>query len=584
MAYYATDGDTQNDPHFERLVSCVRSSWERSRKYRELNQLLIDAAMGQYYPRAIGPVPETPLNLLWMTHRAMSRWLSMRDPKVMANTSVPEFKSFAEDAEIAVNKTIKEANFGKIVSQVIDQSLYSIGALSITADYVGDSKGMRQKIVMRNVPFPNLVWDVGVLDIDESDYIGEKMNKNLVDVKENPLFDERARMQVEASSMSHRTTEDVANWQSAAGSFKTDLYDYVELYQVHDRKSNRLYVWPVDQPHLKLMDMEWNGPVHGPIRLLHFGTPPGHPYPVAPMQNWHRLARAQNVLLAKVLQQAQTAKGLMLYTSASKDEAEDIVKSTDLNSVLQEHGSVRYTNIGGADPGTVAMQEKARKDYSYAVGGLEVLLGLGTQAPTLGQERMLSENATASMQDMAEEVYRFIRDAVNDIYWFNIRDPETHDEITKPIGKTGLTYGVKWTPGKREFILSSGMQFEIDVEPFSYRSRTPDGRLADFLGALQMLQAWRPDMAAQGMSIDMEAVFKTIAKYKDLPELYDSVILNQDPEDLAKLMGPREGQTPMDAGGPKRYIRESRSDGAGEKQELMRMMSQGGRDKEMSVA
>lgn len=580
MAYQ----NTSNDPHFNRLVDCVKTSWERGREYRELNQMLVDAAMGQYYPRFTGPSPEMPLNLLWMTHRAMSRWLSMRDPKGMANTSVPRYKSFAEDAEIALNRTIKEANFGRVLSQVIDQSLYSIGALSITADYVGDDKGMRQKIVMENVPFPELVWDVGATAIEKGDYLGRRMKMSLVDVREHPLFDQEARMKVEPSSISNRTVEDVANWQRAPGSFRTELYDYVELYQVHDRKANRLYVWPVDQPQLKLMDMKWNGPVHGPIRLLHYGTPPGHPYPVAPMQNWYRLARAHNVLLTKALQQQQAAKGLMLYTSASKDEAQDIVDSVDLNSVLQEHGALRWTQIGGADPGTVAMAEQARKLYSYAVGNLDVLLGLGTQAPTLGQERMLSENASAGMKDMSEVVYEFIKEAINDIYWFNIRDPETSTELTKPLGRTGVTYDVKWTPDKREFILNSGMQFEIDVEPFSYRSRTPDGRLADYLGALQMMEAWRPDMAAQGMSIDVESVFRTIAKYKDLPELYDSMILNQDPEELAKLLGPRSGQTPMDSGMPKRYIRESVSDGSGEQQELMRMMGRGGQEREVSAA
>lgn len=580
MAYFSES----NDPHFDRLAGAVSTSWEQAKPYRELNQMLVDAAMGQYYPRFSSPMPEMPLNLMWMTHRAMSRWLSMRNPICMANTSVPQYKSFAEDAEIAVNRTIEEAEFGKVMSQVVDQALYSIGALSTTADYVGDDQGMKQKIVMDSVPFPELVWDVGATVIEEGDYIGRRMKKTLVDVREHPLFDPELRMQVEPSSMRNRSTEDETNWQRVSGSFRTELYDYVELFQVWDRRSNRLYVWPVGQPQIKLMDMKWNGPAHGPIRLLHFGTPPGHPYPVSPMQDLFRLARAQNVLLAKALQQQQAAKGLMLYTSASKDEAKDVIDSVDLHSVLQEHGSLRYTHIGGADPSTVAMQEKVRRDFSYAAGGLDALLGLSTQAPTLGQERMLSEGATATMQDKSQVVYDFIKAAVEDIYWFNIRDPETSTELTKSLGKTGMTYNVKWNPEKRDFILNSGMRFEIDVEPYSYRSRTPDGRLADFLGALQLLQAWRPDMAAQGMSIDMESVFKTIAKYKDLPELYDAIILNQEPDELAKLLGPREGQTPIDSGMPKRYIRESVSDGAGEQQEIMRMMSQGGQEREVSAA
>ena len=567
------------DRHFQRLTEVVKHSHTQTRKYRELNQMLIDAAMGQYYPRFFGREPDTPINLLWMTHRAMSRWLYMRDPRVLATTSVPQWQSFAEDAEIALNRTIKEADFGSIISRVVDQSLYSVGALFMSADYVGTEYGMKQKIVLENVPFPDLVWDAATERIDDSDYLGRRMFMKRIDVREHPLFDEEQRQRVEVFNADFRPDEDKANWQREGGGYRgTDLYDYVQLLQVWDRADNRLYVWPADQPDVKLMAMPWNGPRHGPIRILHYGTPPGHPYPVSPMQNVYRLARASNVLLTKALRQQQTAKGLLSYTSAQQDEAKSVVDSPDLNSVLQEHGALRWSHVGGASPDTVAMSELARKLFSYAVGNLDQLLGLGSQAPTLGQERMLSDATTASMEDMGGVVYKFVKGAVEDAYWFNIRDPKSETELTKPLGRTGLSYDVSWTPEKRRFI--EQMNFQVDVEPYSYRSRTPDGRLADFLGALQLLERWTPQMAAQGMMFDMEGIVRTIAKFKDIPELYDGMILNQDPEQLAKLLGPRSGQAPMDAapGSTTRHIRESRGDGSGEAQELLRMFGQGQQD------
>ena len=560
------------DRHFQRLTEVVKWSHDQTRQYRELNQMLVDAAMGQYYPRFSGKSPDTPINLLWMTHRAMSRWLYMRDPRGLASTSVPEWKSFSEDAEIALNRTIKEADFGSTLTQVVDQSLYSVGALFMSADYVGTESGMKQKIILENVPFPDLVWDAGTRRLEESDYLGRKIFLKLIDVREHPLFDPEEREKVEAQNADFRPDEDKANWQSTSGtSNRTELYDYVELYQVWDRADNRLYVWPVNQPQVKLMALPWNGPRQGPIRLLYYGTPPGHPYPVSPMQNLFRLARARNVLLTKAFQQQQTAKGLLMYTSAQRDQAKDVIDSHDLSSVLQEHGALRWTHVGGASPDTVAMSELAGKLFSDAAGNLDQLLGLRPQAPTLGQERMLSDATAANMQDMAEVVYKFVKGAVEDAYWFNIRDPQSQTTLTKPLGRTGLSYDVSWTTEKRQFI--EQMDFQVDVEPYSYRSRTPEGRLADFLGALQILERWTPQMAAQGMMFDMEGIVRTIAKYKDLPELYDAMILNQDPEELSKLLGSRPGQTPMDAapGGTTRHIRQSVSDGAGEAQELLRM-------------
>jgi len=574
----------QDDEHFQRLTQAVRWSDKNLEEYRRINRLLVDASMGEHYPRFDGVAPDTPINLLWMAHRAMSRFLYMRTPKALATTQVPQWHSFAEDAEIALNRTLKESAFGETLSEVVDQSLYSVGALYMDADYVGTPTDMRQELVIENVPFPDLVWNSGTGNIDKSDYIGRRVEMCLVDIHQHPLFDEEARMQVSAQNHQSGPNYGDTTWQRAYGSYKTDLYDYAQLYQVFDRKSGRMYVWPVYQPELKLRDSLWNGPRNGPIRLLHYGRPPGHPFPVSPMGNVYRLARAHGVLLAKSLQQQQAAKGLLLYTSASKEEAQDIVDSVDLNSVLQEHGAVRWTQIGGAAPDTVAMAEQSRKLFSYAVGNLDQLMGLGSQSPTLGQERMLSDSATANMKDMGEVVYKFIQGAVEDAYWFNIRDPETRDRVWKKLGKTGLSFDVSWTPEKRRFI--EGMKFEVEVEPYSYKARTPDGRLADLLGALQILQQFGPQMMAQGIMVDVESVVRTIAKYKDLPELYDSLILNQDPERLAQLLGPREGRTPMDAQnqGPKRYIRESTSDGAGAEQEMMRMFGRGQQDQVVSAA
>src|SRR3989304_2879603 len=116
----------QRDAHFERLTQCVEWSVKRQQPYRDLNRMLVDAAMGQYYPRFLGAAPETMINLMWMTHRAIGRLLYMRPPRALVNTSVPQWKNFVEDAEVALNRTLQESNLGIVLSEVIDQALYSV--------------------------------------------------------------------------------------------------------------------------------------------------------------------------------------------------------------------------------------------------------------------------------------------------------------------------------------------------------------------------------------------------------------------------------------------------------------------------
>ena len=511
----------------------------------------------------------------------------MRDPRAMANTQVPQWKSFAEDAAIALNQTILESNFGRTIGEVVDQSLFSLGALEMTADYVGTANGMEQKLCLENVPFPDLIWDPDCQRIHESDYIGRRIFLPLIDIKEHPLFDPEAAEKVQSSN-DYRSEDKVSNFQRTGSSpMSRQLYDYVELYRVFDRRRQRLYTWPVAQPDLKLMDAEWNGPKHGPIRFLHYGTPPGHPYPKSIMQDVYRLHRATNILLARAMRQQQMAKGVLLYNSASKDEAKDMADAVDLQTVLQEHGALRWTHVGGAAPDTISMAELTRSLFSYAVGNLDQLMGLSSQAPTLGQERMLAESSSANMQDMGQVVYLFVKDVVNDAYWFNVRDPETRKTLWRKAGQTGVSYPVAWTPEKRQFV--EKMRIDIDVEPYSYRARTPDGRLADLLGSLQVLGGYMPMMMAQGISIDMEAVVRTIAQYRDLPELYDVLILNQNPDRLLQLLGPKAGATPMDQMGGQpgkpngNYTRRSESDGSGMQMEMMRAFGRGQENQSMAA-
>ena len=80
-------------------------------------------------------------------------------------------------------------------------------------------------------------------------------------------------------------------------------------------------------------------------------------------------------------------------------------------------------------------------------------------------------------------------------------------------------------------------EFVVDVEPFSYRQRSPESRLADLLGAIQIYMGLEGQATAQGLSMDVEKLMKIIAERRDLPELNDVLIYNQDPRELAETLG-----------------------------------------------
>lgn len=567
------------DKHFDRLTEVVDFSYRQQRSDREIHQIVIEYLKGEYYPRGSmrDKVPQTAINLLSMAFRALSRYTISKAPRVLVNTADPQLKSWAENGEIAVNKRIERSNLAEEMAEVARQSMVSYGTFFLGPMFVGTPNGMKLDLEMKAIARPDHVHDMTSLTLEDSDIQGHKMRLPVMDVRDNPLFDEYARSKVEMDGGPNEDGDSVkGNWDRLFGR-RAELYDYVDIWCIYERRRNKLIYYPRVNRDLKLLELDWEGPRQGPYRYLWYERPPNHATPISPLLHLIKKHKAFNALDIKAIHQQQVEKGLLLYTNASKEEAKTMLSAVDNQSVLQENGSVRWAHVGGASPDTVAMAEKQKRDFSYAAGNLDQYMGLSSQADTLGQERLLAGATNSMLEDMSGYAQKFVRGVCEDIFWFDLRDPDPEAvQLRKSIPGTELTYRVEWTSEHRQ--IAAQMEFEIDVEPYSYVERSPQSRLADLLGALQIIMGMGDMMVAQGISVDVEAVVRTIAKYKDLPELYDVLILNQEPERLRQLLGSRDGTDPIGGDSPKKYIRESRSDGAGQEMEIMRMFGRSGEE------
>jgi hypothetical protein len=443
---------------------------------------------------------------------------------------------------------------------------------------------MKLDLVMDSIDRSDYVYDIQSKTLEEADVQGDKFRMTLTDVHEHPWFDPEVKGEVEASPSTPWPEGDETDMRrSRRRGRAVDLYDYVDVWRVFERRRGKIFYFPCHQPTLKLLEMDWDGPSHGPYRYLYYEKPPNHAMPISPMMHLFKKHRAFNFLDTKTIHQQQTAKGNLFFTNASKGDAERIVNSYDNQSILRENGAVRWAHIGGADPATVAMAEKQRRDFSYAAGGLDTYAGLSGQgAETYGESRLLQGAANAMLEDMSGYAHQFVKGVVSDIFWYDIRDPNPGTEqLRKPLQGTDLSYSVDWSPEKRKMI--ADMEFAIDVEPYSFKERSPESRLADLLGAIQIIMGMGDQAAAQGITLDVEAVVKSIAKSRNLPELNDVLITNQDPQSLLGFLQGGNKQGPGADASPRRYIRESRSDGSGEGQEILRSMGRPA-EQEMVIA
>lgn len=578
-------GYASDDAHFQRLTEVCEACYTDQRVDRKIHQFIVRHLLGEYHPAvADEEAIETSIPLLSMAFRAMARHLISKSPAAMVNIPDPTLKAWAETGEQALNRRIKQSKLDAELRECVGQSMASFGIMFMGPQYVGTPSGMQLDLVMQAIDRSKFFYDTRSATLEYSDLCGHEFDMPLVDIHENPMFDEDCRGEVDANGSTDTPRDETTNLRERRTSSFRDLYDYATIRCVYERRRNKLIYYPRHQPQLKLAEMEFQGPRVGPYRFLYYEKVPGNALPVSPLMHLLKKHRAFNVLDVRSIHQQEVQKALLAYTNASKNEAETVLNSTDLQSVLMENGNLRWLHIGGAAADLVAMGQKQQKDFSYASSG--IIDQFLSQADTLGQERLLRGATNEFLDDMAGFAYQFVKGITEDIFFYELRDPS--DEVQsfrRPIEGTDLDYPVFWTYQHRQVALEMEDQFAIDVEPYSYVERSPQSRLADLLGALQIMMGMGDQMMAQGITIDIEAVARAVAKYKNLPELYDVLILNQDPMKLAELLGPRRpgatgGST---AGKPNgRYTRESESDGSGEAVEIIRSM--GRRQNEAQVA
>ena len=161
--------------------------------------------------------------------------------------------------------------------------------------------------------------------------------------------------------------------------------------------------------------------------------------------------------------------------------------------------------------------------YSYFAGNLDMLGGLGPQSETLGQDQLLSASASMRIQKMQKEVTTFTTKVLQDLMFYLWYDPDPNqkDVIKKAPGFESITIAVPFKPEDRE---GDYLQYNIKMEPYSMQHHSPESKLQGIRTILmEMIQPLLPIMEQQGVSLNIEKLFKAVSKLSDIPELDDII-------------------------------------------------------------
>ena len=241
--------------------------------------------------------------------------------------------------------------------------------------------------------------------------------------------------------------------------------------------------------------------------------------PLPPGSLLTSLNRTLNALYRKMIRQAQRQKTLGLYRAGEQDDAKKIQDASDGELIgVSNPDTVTQVSYGGASQENLAFALQVRQAFGEIAGNIDALGGLGPQAETARQDAMLAQTVSKKAAKMSLVVVDATTEVLKSLIHHILTDPARTYTATRPISGTSIELLAELVPGDRPFTLDD---FRIEVQPYSMTYRSPQERAADLKGIfVELIFPMLPTFQEQGINVKIQSLFELLAKYMDLPELY----------------------------------------------------------------
>lgn len=516
-----------SEVQFSRLRKSVQWSCRQFETPRQKRVEAIRQYVGSHYSDG-GAEKRVPTNLLKLAVDIYVRQLAARAPRVLITTKQAELKPTAANLELAINQIPDEIGLGDTLRRLVTEALFSLGIVKVGLHTVGQILGNNY-----GAPFVDIVTmddyfcDASAKRRDLIQYEGNDYWLPYEEVMEADWIDKDKRdgLRPDEYTVTGPAGEERAESVStneSANLFKERLW----LRDVWLPAEKLLVTYGVKSERL-LKVVEWDGPNRGPYHVLGYSDVPGNLLPLPPVAVWRDLHELANGLFRKLANQADSQKSVLGFTGGNEDCVTDFQKAKDGDGIRYTGSQPQVLSAGGINQTTLAFYLQSRDLYSYFAGNLDSLGGLAPMAQTVGQDRLLSEAASAQLRDMAAKTVDLVRDVFRALAWYEWHDPVKSRTLEKPIPGTELSIAVPWDRSSRRGRFDL---YDLDIDVYSLQDDSPGLKLQK-LGAVvqQYVLPLAPLIQQQGGTIDVQAILRLVAKYSDLPELGEVVTFMDNP-------------------------------------------------------
>lgn len=560
-----------DDDKLRHLCRAVESSYRKIEPFRNLMTGLVRQYAGPAYgSNADEDEPDKHMNLLNQAVDAYMMLLSANLPQVLVSTNSTALSGFASHFRLAINNLLKEIDFGETHSQWVMNAFFCVGVVKV---HLADSGQLvaADDVMMdpgtpyvSNVSLDNFVYDTSAKKASEAKFMGDMYRVPFEALKDENTYDQKA-IKSQGVRPSSKVGAEGERLERISVGYEVDDDEYepmVDLCDIYVARERTVYTFVVKDRQLlslypkPIAKMKWVGTKRGPYRILGFGEIPENIMPVSPAVQLAVLDKLVNNLMEKQSRQAHRQKENPVYTPAGADSARNLQNAADGEWVqVQDPRDVNVIRQGGPDPGNQQFLLDGLKLFDRMAGNLPAMLGLGTSADTVGQEKLIHASGSRKEGKMQEAVLKATVSVIEELaYLLWVDQFKTVPGVMTLEGHPDYQARADWVPGDREGEFKD-YQFHIDVYSMTYRA--PGDRVRtinELLGQIYIPMAGM--LAEQGGMIDFGRLTTIYSELLDLPRLREVVTF------AAPIGDPMETASPISGGGKpatteRRYIRQN---------------------------
>jgi len=529
-----------NEIERTRVFRAVEWSYKCLEPFRRLVHGLVQEYAGSGYGKDAGrPRFEILCNLMAQTVDAYTMALVANRPRVSVATRRGELRQFAQRFEIALNNLMAEIHLECTLRQSVLDAFFCVGIVkchmadSVMVELEPDLWADPGSPFASNVSIDNWVHDMAATKYSRVQFAGDWYRIPFEDLKSD-IFDQKVVKELDLKpSSKHAFPDDDQRLNRIAIGMETDtdevepMIDVLDLWVPRDKK---IYTFPVDPQHpfspasKPIADMPPDDHDAGPYDLLSFSDVPENVMPSSPAAHLSGMARIINNVMRKQARRAHGQKDVTTYTPAGAKDAERIVKAGD-QAMLQvrEQSEIKVMKLGGVDQSLQAYMAGTIQLYDRMAGNLSAMMGLGNQAPTLGQEQMIqgavSKKEAAMQYRVVEHAVRIIK-RLGKMLWED--QAKTIPGAFTPAGLEDYSpLDRTWSPEYRE---GEFPDYDLDIDIFSMPYQSPANKFQTMMGLVQsVFLPAAPMLAQQGGAINYRKIAEVAAEYLNLPQMAEII-------------------------------------------------------------